>query len=199
MYATISYSAGLFCVRIIPSMAQVFIKVEEESPCNHCGAMAPLDVQAYIEYATCPSCGKELYPRLTAATLYQRLFDGDVIDARRGGLVLGRDTPEDDIPMIVPVNTGVYQIIGLMQGGEYILNAEVSTRRRERLEEIAAESKGDYEPLGSIELTKVTRIINTNHQPGGEVILLIDRGQFIVSRAGAAKFYRELEELNNSA
>lgn len=179
-------------------MAQVFIKMDEESPCNHCGAVTPLDIHAYVDYAKCTSCGKDVAPRITVATLYERLLGGDVIDARRGALVLGRDTPEDDIPMILPAATGVYQVVGMMQGGEYILNAEASTRHLQRLEEISANAKGTYEPLRSVEVTSITRIINTNHQPAGEVFLLIDPGQFIVSRAGTAIYYQELVQLNNS-
>jgi hypothetical protein len=179
-------------------MAQVLIKMDEESPCEHCGEVTPLDIHAYVDNSTCPSCGKELAPRITVATLYERLLRGDVIDARRGALVLGRDTPEDDIPMIVPVATGVYQVVGMMQGGEYILSAEASTKHSKRLEEICEVAKGAYEPLRSVEVTSVTRIINTNHQPAGEVLLLIDPGQFIVSRAGTAAHYQELVQLNNS-
>ncbi|MCA1438519.1 MULTISPECIES: hypothetical protein [unclassified Bradyrhizobium] len=61
------------------------------------------------------------------------------MDARFGGLVLGRDGPEDDIPLLQHQGAGVFALIGVMQGGEYILSEEATKRHWTRLQEINAE------------------------------------------------------------
>lgn len=177
-------------------MAKLLIEIAEESPCNFCGAPVPLDVTAEEDAASCQSCDQSVYPRYTAAAVFTSMLDGKIIDARQGGLVLGRDTAEDDIPMIAAVAPGVYQVLGLMHGGEYILSRDAAAEHSERVNEINSYKAKDYEPLRNVVLSKVTRMFNTNHEPAGVVALLIDHGQFIINRAGTAKFYQELENLN---
>lgn len=63
-------------------MAKLLIEIDDESPCNHCEAMTPLNNYAEIDIATCLSCGKELNGRITVAVRYIRLLTGYVIPAR---------------------------------------------------------------------------------------------------------------------
>ncbi len=111
-------------------MSDFKIEIPEFSPCNHCGVDVALDITA------CPNCDENVFPRITVPELLKAFSSGWIIDARSGGLVLGRDDPEDDIPMIIAVIQGVLQFSGLMHGGEFIVNNVASDNQRERLLEI---------------------------------------------------------------
>ncbi len=49
----------------------------------------------------------------------------------------------------------------------------------------------------SLEVSDKTRIFNTNGIKG-ELIIIVDSGQFVVNRAATKKHFTELEKLNNS-
>jgi len=128
--------------------------------------------------------------------MYSLFGAGLIIDARDGGLVHGRDSDEEDIPMLAPVAFGVFQVMGLMQGGEYIVNRENSQSNSVELEEINSYTGSESTQIISIELSSKTRIFNTNGRKGN-LFLLIDGGQFIVNRIATSKFYYRLEEINS--
>jgi hypothetical protein len=110
----------------------------------------------------------------------------------------GRHTSEDDIHLFYGAGLGVLQSDSDMHGGEYIVNAQASTKHFDRLVEINSFTSGDdYEPMKSIPLTDGSRVFNTN---GAEesLSLLIDAGEYVINRAATIKFYEELEEINNS-
>lgn len=172
-------------------MAEMTFSIADDSPCYFCGEPVAMDK------STCPSCGKEVFLRYNAADMYLLFYDGHIIDARAGGLVLGRHHNEDDIPMLAAVAPGIFQVLGKMQGGEYFVNRAATAKHRERLEEINSHQSSEYIPMQSIELSDKSRVFNTNGIRG-ELALLIDSGSFIINRAATLKFYRELEELNNS-
>ncbi|PKO69082.1 MAG: hypothetical protein CVU20_12285 [Betaproteobacteria bacterium HGW-Betaproteobacteria-14] len=125
-------------------------------------------------------------------------LEGRLIDARAGGLVLGRDHDEDDIPLLALVASGVFQVIALMQGGEFIISREVTERNLPRISEINSYQSGSYAPMEEIPLTRDSRVFNCNGT-SGDLILLIEKGSYIVNRAATIKFYAELLELNSSS
>ena len=135
--------------------------------------------------------------RYTAIEIYHKFYEGHIIDARAGGLVLGRHHSEDDIPMLYSSAIGVFDLSRYMQGGEYILNTEASVKHKERLEEINSYMSAEYSPIKSLEVSDKTRIFNTNGIKG-ELIIIVDSGQFVVNRAATKKHFTELEKLNNS-
>jgi len=164
----------------------------EGSPCPHCHEEVELDM------TVCPSCKQEVYQRYDALSFILTFFEGHIIDARAGGLVLGRNHNEDDIPMLSVMAPGIFQSCGMMMGGEFILNREATAKHKNRIEEINAYLKDSpFTPLTSISITEKTRVFNTNGIKG-ELIMFVDNGQFVVNRAATAKYFKELEELNNS-
>jgi hypothetical protein len=172
-------------------MPKLEFSISDSSPCFFCGADLSLDHQI------CSSCGSDENRRFTFTDVYEALLSGDIVDARAGGLVLGRENNIDDIPMIVPIGIGIFQLVGIMQGGEFILNKEISTKYHEKITEINSYKNNSYTPLSSIEITvRASRIINTNFR-NKDIVLLADSGQFIVNPAATAKYYYELEKLNS--
>lgn len=125
-------------------------------------------------------------------------MEGELLDARAGGLIIGRNDDSDDIPMVFAVSVGIFQVYGNMQGGEYIINAVASTKYKERIEKINSYNRNnEYKPLNLLKVTDNTSVINTNVNPKS-TLLLVDSGQFIINRAATAKYYDELEEINSS-
>ncbi|MBW4443306.1 MAG: hypothetical protein KME10_19105 [Plectolyngbya sp. WJT66-NPBG17] len=172
-------------------MPKVEFSIADSSPCISCGT------DLFLEQSRCPSCGSESNIRTAFADIYDLLMQGSLIDARPGGLILGREHDEDDIPMLAPQAVGIFQLVGYMQGGEYILNRDAAIEHKEKILEINSYKDKDYTPLRSIRLTDTTRILNTNAS-SGSTALLVEHGQFVVNRAATARYYYELEELNNS-
>lgn len=143
----------------------------------------------------CPQCGSNTY-RVPFGDFYSDLEQLRVMDARYGGLVLGRDDDEDDIPMYVCRDGGIYHLVGLMQGGEYLMSRAATHRYGSTLQALNAE-KGK---VGShaVSLTAMSSVINTNFMPkfGG---LWIQEPQFIVNRYATMKHFEALERMNCEA
>jgi hypothetical protein len=171
-------------------MMKLEFSVADATPCFSCG------VELSLKDSKCLSCGSESNIRLNSIEFYNLFMEGSIIDARSGGLIIGRDDSAEDIPILSPLSIGVFHICGLMQGGEYILNANASTKHSARVKEINSyNDRENYKPLNSLKVMESTSVINTNTNPG-KIILLVDNGQFIVNRAATVKYYRELENIN---
>jgi hypothetical protein len=175
-------------------MAEIKIEVSDTAPCPHCEAQVTIDLES------CPNCEKELPFRIHAGQLLIAFCTGEVLDARRGGLVVGRHEPADDIPIFRAVVPGILEICGRMHGGEFIVNARASIENATRLQEINSYRSAEYTPTSNIVLTDTTRIFNTNGTggPDSHLWLLVQSGQFIVNRAGTIKYFEELQQINNS-
>ncbi|KRA44665.1 hypothetical protein ASD80_05855 [Devosia sp. Root635] len=119
---------------------------------------------------------------------------GRIVSAKTGGLVVGRTTDEDDIPMYQHVKGNVFAAVGLMQGGEYLMSKAASIAHRERIDQINA-VKGKAPASFPISLTALCSVINTNLMPPWSGIW-IDWGQYVVNRFATAQHFEELEELN---
>ena len=117
-----------------------------------------------------------------------------IADARYGGLVIGRAGPEDDIPMYQHVGSGIFAVVGLMQGGEFIVSKAAAKKHGDLLEEINSD-KGQFSNEIALNYSPLVAIINTNLLPplGG---LWISWGQFIVNRFATARHLAKLEEIN---
>ena len=171
-------------------MTNIEFEIADSSPCFFCSEELPLNL------LSCSSCGNPQV-RYTSAEIYHKFYEGHIIDARAGGLVLGRHHNEDDIPMLFLSVVGVFDLSSYMKGGEYILNIEASVKHKDRLEEINSYMSAEYSPIKSLEVSDKTRIFNTNGIKG-ELIILFDSAQFVVNRAATKKHFTELEKLNNS-
>lgn len=172
-------------------MSKIELEIADTSPCFFC------TVDMLLNKSTCAYCGKEAPIRLTVVDFMNAFFEGHIIDIRAGGLVLGRHDNEEDIPIYSAVATGVLQLCGVMQGGEYVINKEATAKHFARIEEINDYKDSTYTPIESIAITNKTRVFNSNGIKGNMAVLL-DTGQYIINRAATIKHYLELEEINNS-
>lgn len=168
-------------------MPDLTIPISDQSECG-CGETVASDLHI------CPSCGANIF-RMPFGKFFSDLERGLIMDARYGGLILGRQTPDDDIPMYAPIGGGLFQLQGLMQGGEYILSRAASVMHRKKLEEINSEKGAD--DLSQIQ-HYCRSVIDTNSMPqhGG---LWIVRGQFIVNRFATRKYIADLDRFNSEA
>lgn len=170
-------------------MRTVNIEIPTESPCVNCDA--PLS----LELHQCPHCEANAY-RKPFDEFFADLERKFIMDGRFGGLVLGRDTAEDDIPMFQHLGNNVFNLAGLMQGGEYLVCREATLEHRAELEAMNSEIGDDPDRIQMPDAPITT--INTHLLPkyGG---LWITQDQFIVNRHATAKHLLRLEELNQSA
>jgi hypothetical protein len=118
------------------------------------------------------------------------------MDARFGGLVLGREGTEDDIPLLQHQGSGVFAVVGAMQGGEYILSAEATKLHMSRITEINSKNGA---PPGLPCSPPQSAVIDTNLMPPHGGLWVAYGGQFIVNRFATAKYFDELEKLNVSS
>ncbi|MBT2303815.1 zinc ribbon domain-containing protein [Variovorax paradoxus] len=169
-------------------MPEFKIAIASETPCPACGIAVPL------ETTNCPSCSAQAPHRLTFSEFFTDLEQFRIMDARHGGLVLGRDGPDDDIPMYRHAGDGIFEVAGVMQGGEFIVSKAATEKHRAELELLNSEKGGPpYEMTYALSLH--SSVINTNFLPqfGG---LWISWGQFIINRFATAKHLATLERMN---
>lgn len=124
---------------------------------------------------------------------FARLFvSGWVVDGRDGGLVVGRRHSEGHIVMLQGTATpGRFALVGLMEGGEYLMSPEATANHLARLHEINSDNAPcDLSP----QLTSDSRILNTRAEPHDK--FLIVQEQFIVNINSTRRHFAELEELN---
>lgn len=95
--------------------------------------------------------------------------------------------------MYLHVGDGVFAVVGLMQGGEYILSRAASSKHGALLEEINLEKGIPGELLTAH--SHASSVINTNFLPpyGG---IWIHSGQFVVNRYSTSRHIAALERLN---
>lgn len=110
-------------------MAEFQLEIGPETDCQTCGAAIPLSSDA------CPGCSTDAPHRVTFEEFFIELEQGRMLGARQGGLVIGRSGPDDDIPMYRHFGKGIFEVVGLMQGGEFIVSKLATEKHREWLEE----------------------------------------------------------------
>ena len=131
-------------------------------------------------------------------TLISLCSSGKIIDAREGGLVLGRSHAEGDICILKSNEDGKFFIDGCLEGGEYLVNTLAAEKNKQRIEEINKYYvKNEVCALDNIRLSMKTRIINTHSEPSDKLIFFGGSPIFIVNKYATAKSYYELEALNH--
>lgn len=120
-------------------------------------------------------------------------LNGWIVDARAGGLIVGRRHEEGHILMFRPTeNLGEYIFAGLVEGGEFIAGVQATAAHHEELEAINNDSA---ECSAAPELDIDSRIINTRAEPHDK-FLIID-AQYIINRNATSRYHRELQRINN--
>ncbi|MBR3302630.1 MAG: hypothetical protein IKI67_00375 [Bacteroidales bacterium] len=115
-----------------------------------------------------------------------------IVDASRGGLVLGSRHSDGGIKMIL-IKDNALHFVGEMEGGEFLINYIAAQKFQDRLFEINS-YKGNYSPLeDSPIVTGIRKIV----VPKGHLIIL-GGIQPIINRAATSKYLKELQEINES-
>lgn len=163
------------------------LEIADTIPCLNCRN------EVAVGDHVCESCGTS-NTSVVFSEFFAGIESGKVLNAKNGGLIIGREGPIDDIPMYMFVDNGIFQCVGYMQGGEYLLSAAATEMHMGRLKELNAET-GESFPLVMVPVTDKTSIINVNgHAP--TAALWIANGQFAVNRFATARHLEELELMN---
>lgn len=118
--------------------------------------------------------------------------NGWVVDGRSGGLVRGRSHEQGHIVMISPSSPlGRYELVGLMEGGEYLMSTDATAIHQERLKEI----NGDNTPCDTpLPAAPAGRVLDVTAEPHDK-LLVIER-QFIINCNSTRRHLDELLALN---
>ncbi|MFR2354963.1 hypothetical protein [Bacteroides ovatus] len=120
--------------------------------------------------------------------------EGKVVDARRGGLVIGRSHDEGNIYMIQEYLNG-YRVINNMEGGEYVICHEAIEKHKDRIVLINS-MQMDCKNV-NIDVLRHTPLLITSLEGSSDKFLLFDnRRQFVVNKASTCFFLEELNKLN---
>ncbi|WP_122347694.1 hypothetical protein [Pseudomonas coronafaciens] len=121
--------------------------------------------------------------------------NGWVVDGRAGGLIRGRLHSEGHVVMLQPSSTtlGEYELLGLVEGGEYVMSPDASEAHYHRIEEI----NSDMTPHPAAPGRKSERTLDVRAEPHDK-FLIIQKGQWIVNIQATNRHFEELDALNNS-
>jgi len=133
---------------------------------------------------------------LKAETVLGMFLDGYLIDARAGGLVIGKSHEEGHIYM-VQRDEDDFIFINVMEGGEYILCHEAYCAKEKRLEFINRDTLPVTEPVIPDIYHRATRVINTSATPDDKILLIDEREQFIVNAVSTRRYFNELQAIND--
>ena len=118
-----------------------------------------------------------------------------IVDARNGGLVIGRSHDEGNIYMIRQLYPEYrFEFCSNLEGGEYIICYEAYVKYKQRIEEINA-----YKQYGdTVDLYDICKcnILLTQNEPFDKLLLIDHRGQFIVNKRATSKFLFEIDCIN---
>jgi len=134
---------------------------------------------------------------IRAETVLGMFLDGYLIDARAGGLVIGKSHEEGHIYMVQRDEDDDFIFVGVMEGGEYLLCHEASDIALERLEIINQDTGPVTEFVVPDIYHRATRVINTSATPDDKIMLIDARGQFIINAVSTRKHFKELQVLND--
>lgn len=173
-------------------MAEFSLDMADATECAACQSDVPIAVDQ------CPSCSAPAPFRWNFGDFFGALEQREILDARGGGLIIGRDDAEDDIPMFQFIGNGIFIVVGLMQGGEFIVSAAGTSMFRAELEAINNERGPRVLPLPALNLSQSSSVLNTNLLSPIRGIWIDARGQFIINRHATAQHLRRLEEINDT-
>lgn len=126
---------------------------------------------------------------------FARAFvNGWIVDGRNGGLVVGRSHAEGHIVFLSPgEQLGHYEIQGVMEGGEYLMNPLATKKHWRRLNEINA----CRDAFASVLPLKARRIIHTHAEPHDKLVVVHE--QFVVNARATSKYVDELDAMNEES
>lgn len=130
----------------------------------------------------------------SADDFLRAFVNGWVVDGRAGGLIEGRLHEEGHVVMLQPSskNLGEFELLGLVEGGEYVMSPEASTAYMQRINEI----NSDTSPHPPSPNRRPSRIIHVRAEPHDK-FLIIQKGQWIVNIQATNRNFEELDLMNN--
>lgn len=119
---------------------------------------------------------------------------GMIVDGRPGGLILGKLHSDGGVFTVTERN-GQYLVLAEFEGDEYLVNWDSYQASKDRFDEIN-NFTDPHNNLISLSVTPKTRVLNTWAKPDCKFIWVDTRGQFMIRRVATAKYFTEIEQLN---
>lgn len=121
---------------------------------------------------------------------------GWIVDARAGGLLIGRPHETGGVLAFVEHEAGKFVITAELEGYEYIVQPAAYSAHKARIEEINM-FQGPHPSLSVCNVTPATRMITVAAEPNDRM-LLIAPGTFVINKFATARHIEEIEKLNAS-
>ena len=121
-----------------------------------------------------------------------------IVSGDKGGLLIGNSHAEEGIKMLFKRNNG-YELLGEIEGDEYILNWESSIIHRKRLLKINNSNRDKKKKQKQNDISTITTIdCRTDKNPYTSKYLIFDsiNSNFIINKFSTNIFLREIELLN---
>ena len=120
--------------------------------------------------------------------------NGQVTDARKGGLVLGKSHEQGGIYILIKNDSGGYSVEGEMEGWEYVLSREATKRNSYRIKEINESNELDHSKFKEYNIPLGITILDLR----GKIfqLLYFEKGQSIINKMSSKYSLQELEEIN---
>ncbi|MDR1718448.1 MAG: hypothetical protein LBS20_21635 [Prevotella sp.] len=126
---------------------------------------------------------------------FENLSNQDfIVDAREGGLIIGRSHDEGNIYVIIPVKDG-YNYVHPVEGGEYIVNHISSMKHWDRIRFINSHKASDC--TIHIDILRKTPLLVTQGRIADKLLLIHQEGQYVVNKRAACLFLEELNAINS--
>ena len=134
---------------------------------------------------------------IRAETVLGMFLDGKLVDGRAGGLVIGKSHEAGHIYMIQRSEEDVFIFLGVLEGNEYLLCYEATDLHFELIEEMNRDVRPVSNPVIPDIFHCATRVINTHAAPNDKLLLIDERGQFVVNAVSTKRYFNELQALND--
>ena len=135
---------------------------------------------------------------LTNEYIDKLITEGNIIDGRKGGLLLGDSHDCGGIKFLYKFPEG-YRVFGEVEGFEFIVNRDSAVIFRELMGEFNNIERDKEFPFVKYEIPKDVKIINakTDKLDSRYIILDIRGGYSIINKHSTKIFLTELNRINN--
>ena len=151
-----------------------------------------------------------LDPVYSTEALVGLILHARIIDGRPGGLVVGRRHSEGHVFMYKPRLDGAGKTCGIeysgaLEGGEFLVNHASHAMNKAFLDQInqagreerQAHPKTNEERALPLDVSASLRVLNTHRNDVDRIILVDERGQFVLNRVATVRNLHRIMELND--
>lgn len=137
------------------------------------------------------------WPAITPEQAHAFQTQGYLLDAFKGGFVLGRNSLVRDIPVWCRNADGSLQMVNRIMGNVYLLNREAAARNQDEFQRIEDSPASSTNPPIKVSLEDIT-VLDTTRCPRFAG-LLVEPDQYIIHRTRSEEKILDYERMNAGA